>query len=141
MREIAVNRCFGGFGLSYAAVMAYAKRKGLTLYAYISARDERGHLDFKKYIPYDGSGENFLCVHYSTETLLANGDLPEAQGYFSPSDIRRDDKDLIAVIKELGAKANGDCAKIKITEIPADVDWEISEYDGSEHVAEKHRTW
>jgi hypothetical protein len=26
-------------------------------------------------------------------------------------------------------------------EVPADVDWYIVDYDGQEHVAEKHRTW
>jgi hypothetical protein len=48
---------------------------------------------------------------------------------------------LIEVIEELGDAANGDCAELAIVEIPDDVEWEISEYDGREHVAEKHRTW
>jgi len=30
---------------------------------------------------------------------------------------------------------------LKIVEIPDDVDWEINEDDGSEWIAEKHRTW
>jgi hypothetical protein len=56
-------------------------------------------------------------------------------------DISRDDPVLIEVIEELGDAANGDCAELAIVEIPDDVEWEISEYDGREHVAEKHRTW
>ena len=32
-------------------------------------------------------------------------------------------------------------ANHKIVEIPADVEWQIQEYDGMEWVAEKHRTW
>lgn len=55
--------------------------------------------------------------------------------------IDRDDPDLISVVREMGTAANGQYAKLKILEIPADVDWEISEYDGNEWVAEKHRTW
>ena len=43
---------------------------------------------------------------------------------------------LIACIEELGAKANGRCADIKIVEIPDRclVDWEIDYYDGYETV-------
>ena len=26
-------------------------------------------------------------------------------------------------------------------EIPDDVEWQIEEYDGTEHISEKHRTW
>jgi hypothetical protein len=61
--------------------------------------------------------------------------------YFSDRDILRTDAILLEVVDELGTEANGQCAKIKIIEIPDDVEWEISEYDGIEHVAEKHRTW
>ena len=57
------------------------------------------------------------------------------------SDIKRDDPLLIKVVEEMGEKASGSCAKLKIVEIPADVEWGIHEYDGSEHVEERHRTW
>ena len=56
-------------------------------------------------------------------------------------DLRRDDPILIQVVEELGEKANGMSASLKIVEIPDDVEWIIQEYDGIEHVAEKHRTW
>lgn len=56
-------------------------------------------------------------------------------------DIPRDDPYLVQVVREMGTDANGTYATLKIVEIPADVDWEISEYDGREWVAEKHRTW
>jgi len=26
-------------------------------------------------------------------------------------------------------------------EVPDDVDWYVEEYDGLEHIAERHRTW
>ena len=61
--------------------------------------------------------------------------------YFSNRDIPRDDLSLIQVVEELGEKANGRHAYLKIVEIPDDVQWEISEYDGAEWVSEKHRTW
>lgn len=56
-------------------------------------------------------------------------------------DIPRDDINLVKVIKTLGEEVNGEHADLKVVEIPEDVKWFISEYDGNEHVAEKHRTW
>jgi hypothetical protein len=61
--------------------------------------------------------------------------------YFHESNVERDDSVLIEVIEEMGEKANGKYANLKIVEIPDDVDWYIEEYDGMEHVAEHHRTW
>ena len=62
-------------------------------------------------------------------------------GNFYDRDIPRDDAALIQVVQELGDGANGYCADLKIVEIPNDVDWYIEEYDGTEWVAERHRTW
>lgn len=55
--------------------------------------------------------------------------------------INRDDPDLINIVESMGAAANGGFAKLKIVEIPDDVEWQIEEYDGLEHIAEQHRTW
>jgi hypothetical protein len=60
---------------------------------------------------------------------------------FYDRDIPRDDPYLVQIIQRLGMGANGPHSNLKIVEIPADVDWIISEYDGAEWVAEKHRTW
>jgi hypothetical protein len=60
---------------------------------------------------------------------------------FYDREIPRDDPYLVKIVKELGMTANGSCANLKIVEVPGDVDWIISEYDGAEWVAEKHRTW
>jgi len=56
-------------------------------------------------------------------------------------DISRDDPALVQVVREFGSAAGDSHAELKIVEIPADVDWEIAEYDGNEWVAEVHRTW
>lgn len=56
-------------------------------------------------------------------------------------EMQRDDPVLVKIVEDLGAEANGDYAKLKVVEIPDDVDWAIGEYDGKEWVAEKHRTW
>jgi hypothetical protein len=45
------------------------------------------------------------------------------------------------VVRELGDRANGNFAELKVVEIPASVDWQIDEYDGREWIAEVHQTW
>jgi len=48
---------------------------------------------------------------------------------------------LVKVVEELGKDAWGDCATLKVVEIPDDIKWTIEKYDGLEHIAEEHRTW
>ncbi len=60
---------------------------------------------------------------------------------FNDRDLCRDDPLLIEIVEKLGEEANGDSAELRIVEIPEDVNWYIEEYDGSEWVAERHRTW
>jgi hypothetical protein len=93
MIKVVINSCFGGFGLSDAALDEYKVRKDIT------------DPDFYYY------------------------------------DIPRDCPVLVAMIEEQGTAVNGGFADLRIVEIPDDVDWYIEEYDGNEHVAERHRTW
>lgn len=62
-------------------------------------------------------------------------------GYFDDWRINRDDLNLVAVVEKLGVKANGLYAKLKIVEVPDDVDWDITNFDGMESVHEYHRSW
>jgi hypothetical protein len=54
---------------------------------------------------------------------------------------QRADPALVACVEKLGEAASGALARLVVVEIPDDVEWEISEYDGVETVAEVHRTW
>jgi hypothetical protein len=56
-------------------------------------------------------------------------------------DIDRADPVLVQVVEELGKESNDVYSDLHIVEIPEDVDWYVEEYDGLEHVAERHRTW
>jgi hypothetical protein len=56
-------------------------------------------------------------------------------------DIARDDPVLATLVSELGQAANGEHARLKVVRIPADVDWQIEDYDGKEWISERHRTW
>ena len=139
--KIAINRCYGGFGISEKALMLYAKKKGFTLYSYQS--DHNGKSSFYKEVE---SNDRPWCIHYCTKKLNlqeSNEDISKEMNdnYFSQRDIERNDPVLIEVIEELGEEANGNHASIEIVNIPDDVKWEIQEYDGQEWVAEQHRTW
>ena len=56
-------------------------------------------------------------------------------------DIARNCPHLVQVVQELGEQAWGPHSELKVVEIPRYVKWHIHEYDGSECVAEDHRTW
>ncbi|WP_059912164.1 hypothetical protein [Burkholderia ubonensis] len=137
--KIVINACFGGFGLSDAAVVAYAQRKGFTVYAerknslfvdYWTVPPEQRQRDLE-----DGEWQAMSAAEREAHNSRY------AAEHFSVSDIKRDDADLVAVVEQLGETANCRFSKLVVVEIPDDVQWEISEYDGSEHVAEQHRTW
>ena len=75
---------------------------------------------------------------------MALGRYMELKGY--PNDSRslyynRNDPILVQVVEELGDKASGRLSRLRVVEIPDDVEWQIDEYDGNEWVAEKHRIW
>jgi hypothetical protein len=132
MTKIVYNACYGGFGLSHEAVLRYAELKGITLYH----KDESGI--FTHY---------YLCPPEEFERLQdEDHNNPIRQGryersnamYFSPSNIERNDPALVQVVEELGDKANGQCAKLRIAEVPAGTLYRIDEYDGNESVETKY---
>lgn len=150
--KIAINVKFGGFGLSPLATKMIAERKGLDCYFF------EYDFDSKKYIPlsleeaekafvwhaYTVPNPEDYNLHERDEDGLYKSANKRAESISLPDfreDSNRTDLDLIAVIEELGEKANDKYAKLKVVEIPSDVDWQIEEYDGYEHIAEKHRTW
>ena len=64
------------------------------------------------------------------------------EGDLYPSDeLKRDNLKLVKIVEQLGSRANDEHAELKIVEIPDNVEYIIEEYDGSEWVAEAHRTW
>ena len=137
MKNVVINRCFGGFGLSDEAVREYAKLKGFDVFGYVNPPH-----DFNSYVRIENSLNSFLTYWVKEDA----GDNPTNEEinkveWLHQRDIPRDDEALIKVVKTLKKKANGRCADLQIVKIPDDVEYEISEYDGLEHMAEKHRTW
>jgi hypothetical protein len=131
--KVAINVCYGGFGLSPEAMKKLCQRRGKECYFFV-----RGYIDGKSfYIPTDNPvGSCFYTFSVKDPENHEYADIV----IHEPKD--RSDKDLIAVIEELGTKkASGRFAELRIVEIPADVKWAISEYDGMETVDEIHRSW
>ena len=133
--KVVINACHGGFGLSEKAVMRYAELKGLTVYP------EGTGLFTTYWLVPEGEREDQTNFHtWSMEEKLASNKRL-AQQVWVAREIQRDDPTLVQVVEELGADANARCAELAVVEIPDGVAWQIAEYDGYEHVAEKHRTW
>lgn len=139
-RKLVVNKCHGGFGLSETAVLAYAARKGLTLYPEPS---QFGSIMEPTWwmVPIERRPPSQDGWHEMTMDQRRDSNAAHDAAQLTPREIPRDDADLIAVVEALGEAASGKFAALKVVEIPADVEWTIEEYDGREWVAEKHRTW
>jgi len=119
--KVVINTCFGGFDISSAAFEEVLRRKNVA-YEKTPAKHNFVGNEFD-YWKAGQAGEDDACL--------------------SSYDYREDrtDADLIAVIEEMGEASFGWAADLKIVEVPDNVDWYIHEYDGLEHVAERHRTW
>jgi len=113
MKKIVINADYGGFCLSREAVLLARK---------LSNNPKWGGCCIKGDIWED-----------SKKTCDTD------YGYIN--DITRDDAVLVAVVAKLKKKANNAHSNLKIVSIPDGVEWQVEEYDGSEWIAEKHRTW
>jgi hypothetical protein len=88
-------------------------------------------------VRHGGFGLSTTAMSLYREFCLEVGGTPEEYD----SDIARDNTQLVSVVQALGSEASGAYARLKIVEVPDDVEWTIHEYDGIEWVAEVHRTW
>lgn len=115
--KVVINTCYGGFNLSDAAFELLLDKKGI---------------EYEK-----------IKSKYDSSMYYEKGHVKENDFYLSPYALcgDRSDPHLIEVIEELGHKANGYAAHLKIVEIPEGVEWYVHDYDGLEHVAETHRVW
>lgn len=137
MARIVINTCFGGFGLSHAAMVRYAELKGFPLTWRFDDIDRKVRAQLHNEEPL--TPDNACIVHYYKSDSREEK-LPDNL-YFSERGIPRDDPTLLIVVQELAERAAGKHAELTIVEIPDDVEWEIENYDGAEHIAEKHRVW
>ena len=97
----------------------------------------------------------FSISHKCAEYMAARGnerarkELEESEdgfygyGYVKGMDggYDRTDPDLISAIETMGDEVNGQCANLKLVEIPDGTKWELDDYDGLETIEECHRSW
>ena len=113
--KVVINTCYGGFCLSEKAMKLLIKK----------VKDRKTKERLKEY--YKEIKKQIREFRLFKDT-------------FNPP-VSRGDPALVEVVEELGAEANCKFSKLKVVEIPDDVEWQIEEYDGMEWVAEKHRVW
>lgn len=152
--KIVINVQYGGFSLSPLAVKRIAELQGKECYFFTSVFSPIGNE--KEYTPLtvEEATEAFMWSAYSVpnpqdyrlserdeDGLYKSANARAEQISLKDRDIERNDPLLVQVVEELGEKANGSHATLKIVEIPDGTDFTIEEYDGNEHIAESHQTW
>jgi hypothetical protein len=127
--KVVINKCYGGFGLSRIAV---EKLIGCPHVKLEEPGDYYGNRPgWEKHFEEDQKSEylpNF--IHEGKIVCDEHRD-----------DAARGCPALVAVVQVMGALADGDYAKLKVVEVPDDVEWELTEYDGIEQVAARHAKW
>ncbi len=143
VRYVVINTQHGGFDLSNQGVRRYLEIKGLEFWA--EENNRFGGLVGPRYwlVPEEQRLNDPEATQWHSMTLTERQQHNQtySQQVFCARELDRDDPVLVQVIRELGSEASGRHAELKVVEIPADVEWQIEEYDGLEWVAEKHRTW
>ena len=152
--KVVINDCFGGFSLSPLAIKRMAELQKRDCYffthdwkseQYIPVKLEDINQHSLLVFAFDIPNPNEVLKHKKWSTMTDKQRSKNSNLYskhiIKNRDYERHDTLLIQVVKELGTKANGQCASLKIVTIPDGTDYEIEEYDGNEHIAEKHRTW
>ena len=138
--KIVINECHGGFGLSHEGILRYLELSGKKVF--VEEDEDWGGRKQYWLVPKEERVVNAESDFWTmtAEEKAAYNDAYSRQN-FSDRYIPRDDPLLVQVVEELGKAADNRYSELKIVEIPDDVEWQIDEYDGSDWVAEKHRTW
>lgn len=132
--KIVINKCYGGYGLSIKAIKQLIKLRSKVIEKTPASSFCGGKAAAKSELSrYKNCGDGYKTSFGSI--------LYKAGVFYTVDRYMRTDPKLIKVVEKLGEKANGDCAELKVIEIPDGIEYEISEYDGIEHIAEAHRTW
>lgn len=138
--KVVINKRAGeGFGLSEAAFEKLIEW-GVPVKAYV---EQRRDPVTREWLPEPSNEGEVIFDRTLSPDDPMNDALIRMVGRYWTTWIRYDRAHplLVRVVEELGAKAGGRHAELKIVDIPPDVKWEIKEYDGRETVVEKHRTW
>ena len=130
MHKIVYNSDFGGFSLSVEAIFLYYKKKEIKVYLYKYYPEKGQYIGINEK---DANKISEFYAHFSNKNLGNTVSAIPEENYIYYHDIPRHDKDLVAVIEELGERANGTCANLDIMEIDSNL-YRIEDYDGFESI-------
>lgn len=135
--KLVINKCFGGFSLSNEGLARFYQLHGRQTYFF---KQNHAKGDYAPLEP----GERAGLLSYAFDVPNPNDFKQKelwAEHYLTNRPEDRSDPFLIQTIEEMGKKADGLCAELRIIEIPDNISWELDEYDGIESIHETHRSW
>lgn len=144
MQKIVISKNNWGLLLSKEAIEMYMKLIGKDCFFYDIDFGSYKQLVHRTFTPTDYS---YVFTKEVPDNIEYNSEDPDL--VFPIEELKRDDKNLVKVIAELGDKAgyqydSFNKIEFKIIEIPDDVTWYINEcidpHDG-EYICEYMRTW
>lgn len=131
--KVVINICYGGFGLSFAGLKRYYEIKFPERKLYCYNRDFYTDIYTKvSEDEYDSFCTDIFDKDFGS-TFNAN-DIDEDvfnDHFVFSHDIKRTDPALVQVVEELGDKADGEYAELKVVEFSSNK-YRICEYDGME---------
>ena len=135
--KVVINECYGGFNVSTEVLKELVRRNASCIVSY--TLESYYGSKWKEYlIMYEDLG-NEVLGHISGFNILKDGLLYSLDD--SDKNSMRTNKDLVETVEALGDKANGISSKLKVVEIPSDIDWYITERYGAEKIVERHKSW
>lgn len=137
--KVVYNSDFGGFSLSGKAIRYFMELKGKAIFAY---REGKGNTYQKIENPTDEDLDAWDVATFdkdfgkSFNNYGSEHDDHYVSGYISTEgDYPRHDPELVKTVEDLGRKANGSHAHLRIKELRGNR-YIIDEYDGYERVVE-----
>ncbi|EOH94807.1 hypothetical protein [Enterococcus pallens] len=149
--KIVLNKCYGGFGLSHAAMMKIFELKGITVFPYVCKInydsdgetiytysrmkgdfEPIGLMEHVSYFQIDPEVDSYTVTseqYYSSDDKYDEKDLD-----YSYDDKKRTEPELVKAVETLGALASGKYSNLKVVEIPDNFEYRIDDYDGIEKV-------
>lgn len=116
MVKVVINSCYGEFSVSQTVYRYLIDKKGWQISSKICDPNQ-------KFIFYSERDKDYCCIFIQKD---------------------RANPDLIDAIETIGLDNSVDAnrfAKLQIFDIPDNIKWYISEYDGWEEIHEEHRIW
>lgn len=135
--KVILNKCFGGFGVSYEAVMMYCEKKGIDVYPYYSKSMHKYAIGKSDKM---SMNQRYFTEYFGDE--VDGSDIDWNKSIHIGSDFREDPV-LIDVVETLGPKASDTYAELVVVEIPDELkdNYVINEYDGIETLHENVPCW